>query len=660
MSPMRLLAVLAALSLTLLPGTVRAEDDPVAQGVTSSNVQYVHHAPFEVGTATGARVVGKYLYLTGWRSISIYDISTPENPQLVNTTPIGFQFENEDVATNGKIMLFSQTTPTSNLHVWDVANPASPREIATLAGAGQHTMSCLYDCQWGYGSAGAIVDLRDPANPKRVGDWRTATGGSGSHDLIEVRPGLVLTASRPMRLLDTTDPAKPVLIAKSGHASLSGGHSVQWPNDGTDRFILGATETNAHNPCDQGAGGYSTWDTTGWQETGTFQLIDYVRMRNGIGTDGSPPANGLGCSAHWFQQHPSFRNGGLTANGFYEHGTRFFRISGRGVISEAGYFMPYGGSTSSPYWITDRIVYAIDYTRGIDILRYTGALGPGGDDANAVTDLSAEAGASSVNVSGKAKFSGESPVQISVDPTGDAPAGADVGADLTGARVHQPDAGDARLVFEWTVNNLPQPLPPEGVRYVWTFGVEGKQYQLQAKLTNLASTTEVDDPAGHPTHLGRSFQLRGNCGTLVAINNCPHLTWLDGQFDPAAKTIRIFLPIGAPYAPEVKPGALLSPAGAPPIYAAYQAVVSNSSTWDEGELVDEGTYTVPGRTVALGIAPAGADPDKVEFGPAEPVSGNAFSGSLATAGRPAGTYDVFARACFGTACSVGTTQVTIA
>jgi hypothetical protein len=61
--------------------------------------------------------------------------------------------------------------------------------------------------------------------------------------------------------------------------------------------------------------------------------------------------------------------------------------------------------------------------------------------------------------------------------------------------------------------------------------------------------------------------------------------------------------------------------------------------------------------VALGIAPPGADPATVEFGPAEPVTGREFSGSVSTAGRPAGSYDVFAKACFGTACSVGTTQV---
>lgn len=39
---------------------------------------------------------------------------------------------------------------------------------------------------------------------------------------------------------------------------------------------------------------------------------------------------------------------------------------------EKGLFLPLGGETIATYWVTDEIVYAIDTTRGIDILRYGG------------------------------------------------------------------------------------------------------------------------------------------------------------------------------------------------------------------------------------------------------------------------------------------------
>src|SRR3712207_8267266 len=41
-----------------------------------------------------------------------YDISDPEAPVRMSTTPFGFKFENEDVATNGEIMIFSDRKST--------------------------------------------------------------------------------------------------------------------------------------------------------------------------------------------------------------------------------------------------------------------------------------------------------------------------------------------------------------------------------------------------------------------------------------------------------------------------------------------------------------------------------------------------------------------
>jgi hypothetical protein len=58
---------------------------------------------------------------------------------------------------------------------------------------------------------------------------------------------------------------------------------------------------------------------------------------------------------------------------WYEHGTRFLDVDSKGKIKEVGWFLPLGGSTSATYWINDEILYAVDYNRGIDILRYTGA-----------------------------------------------------------------------------------------------------------------------------------------------------------------------------------------------------------------------------------------------------------------------------------------------
>ena len=115
-----------------------------------------------------------------------------------------------------------------------------------------------------------------------------------------------------------------------------------------------------------------TWDASKWKKTHTFSMIDEYRMVNGTYADGNPALNAVGCSSHWHENHPSFKNGGLVAAAFFEHGTRFIDISSKGKIKEVGYFMPHAGSTGAVYWRTPEILYAVDYTRGLDVLKYNG------------------------------------------------------------------------------------------------------------------------------------------------------------------------------------------------------------------------------------------------------------------------------------------------
>jgi hypothetical protein len=365
-------AILAVLTL-LAAGAANVGAGPTQGGFTSENVEYVAHVPFEVGTATGARVIGKYMYFTSWKSFSIYDVSDPASPTLVGRpVPFGFKFENEDVATNGKIMLFSEQLPRNILHVWDVEDKSNPVQIAELPGGGGHTQSCVLDCKYAYSSTGTIVDLTDPTKPEIVGNWGEGMPSTSAHDVNEVAPGLILTSSNPIMLLDARrDPAHPDLLAIGQDERVTGGiHSNGWPNDATDRMFLMSSESNATARCTGDNGAFMTWSASDYRKTHSFKLLDIYQLENGTYQDGAPAVNGLGCSSHWFQEHPAYRNGGLVAMGSYEHGTRFVRVSPKGKISLDGWFVPAAGSTSAAYWLNDEIVYAVDYTRGIDVLRY--------------------------------------------------------------------------------------------------------------------------------------------------------------------------------------------------------------------------------------------------------------------------------------------------
>jgi len=318
----RWLVGLCALALAVSLSTP-ATGDQSQGGFSSKDVKWVKWFPNEIGTLTGARIVGNYLYMTSWRGFSIYDVSKPLAPKLESQTFWGQygddpgEFESEDMPTNGKILIMSETVPRNVLHVFDVSDKSNPKEIATEATPvgsdydwANHTMSCLFDCTWLYGSAGSIVDLHDPAHPKLIQhNWNDGLKGQSGHDVVEVKPGFVLTATEPIMYLDARDPVHPKVLAL-GHAKDDRFiHSVLWPQDASDKFILASGETNFRPTCGDTNGDFQTWDASDWEQTHTFRMIDEQHVEMGDYEDGNPPLHGLGCSTHWFDTHPAFDDG---------------------------------------------------------------------------------------------------------------------------------------------------------------------------------------------------------------------------------------------------------------------------------------------------------------------------------------------------------------
>jgi hypothetical protein len=370
----------ALLSLLTLAVSAAAVAGPTGGGFTVGKVEYVKTFPFDT-TAMSARKVGDHFFVLSMKTFSIYDVSKPLDPSLVSTTPLGFDFPAEDVDTNGKILLVSEQVPRGILHVWDVRDKAMPVKLAELAGAGDHTMTCVLDCKWGYGANGTIVDLRKPGKPRIAGNWARKNSYRYGHEVNEVAPGIVATATTPqMYLLDARkNPKKPRRLAVGDTSFLDPAEdrivqSIDWPRRMRDEFLLVAGESPFTGPCTEKSAPFMTWDASRWRKTRTFKLIDSYQLENGTYTDGNPAHNTVGCSASYADPHRSFRDGGLVVSAFWDHGTRFLRVDRKGRIHEAAVYLPYGGITAASYWMTKRIVYAVDLTRGIDILRYTGRI----------------------------------------------------------------------------------------------------------------------------------------------------------------------------------------------------------------------------------------------------------------------------------------------
>jgi hypothetical protein len=377
--------VMAASSLIVMP----ASGGPTAGGLATDNIEHIKHIPL-AQNGVGGRLIGDYFYMNDQNKVMIFDVSDPLDPQMTGQVlmPQEWQFSREDLDGNGEILVVPNTASGQNdgnpeltpggaanaVYIIDVEDKTNPQIISKVPGAAQHTFSCVLDCTWAYGSSGNIIDLRNPAKPKFVKQkWGDDTiAGNSGHDVEEVAHGIVMTSQQPMMLLDARkDPKNPKVIAlaernEDGRYM----HGTRWPRNMKDDFLLAASETTMNGKCSATSGSFMTWDARNWQKTKTFTMIDEYRVVNGTYTDGNPPAQ-RNCTAHWIEEHPDFNNGGYVATGFYDHGTRFFEVTSTGKIKEAGYFMAWAGQASAAYWITDEIVYTVDYNRGLDILRFT-------------------------------------------------------------------------------------------------------------------------------------------------------------------------------------------------------------------------------------------------------------------------------------------------
>jgi hypothetical protein len=396
------LVSLAAAAAPGLASDAGPKGSPGPGYVKTDNVERVLTLPLDTDSI-GARVFEKNFYLRTAKGVTIYDTTNPELP-----TPKGFvavpatpNQERENIDTNGEILVTGQAYD-GILYVIDVRNKTTPTIISATRGAADHTNTCALKCTFVYGSEGTITDLRNPAAPKVVGKWfgpQTQAGFegvSGSHDLTEVRPGILVTASNPLLQLDVNEnPTAPTVTARGTLPDNRYMHGVEWPNGGTDRFLLAGSETSLG--CQAELGSFVVWDTlpvrTGAPvppadtdrlydktQTPAFTRTGQYTLGRGLPTDLEGKAPASQHCGHWFTEHPEFENGGLVAMGWYTSGVRFLEVTPTGTVEERGFWQPLPGVSSAAFWVSEDIVWVTDYTaRGIDVLRFDRDAAPQSD-----------------------------------------------------------------------------------------------------------------------------------------------------------------------------------------------------------------------------------------------------------------------------------------
>jgi len=289
-------------------------------------------------------------------------------------------------------------------------------------------------------------------------------------------------------------------------------------------------------------------------------------------------------------------------------------------------------------------------------------LPPAPVEPTVVQSLDAAASSGTLTVSGRAFFGGEAPAVVGQDPAGDVPFPPQLGLDIVEARIGQPDSASGNLAFELDLADLPASGGvPEHVRYSWDFAVDTgsgvpKPFQIDGKLTDVARRNSTNVPA---------FFLRGNCATVDNVLTCEDVAELATIMDGAYDRITVTVPkevlesdVGASLE-----GAMIGPGticeGISAKIAAYFTLCGGQGQSTGDALVQDPDvpYEVASRTAEVGIVPAGAPAeftDEATIG-----AGSTFSATLDVSGLAPGTYDIHARACYGSNCATRTTTVTI-
>jgi hypothetical protein len=343
--------------------------------------------------------------------------------------------ENMTVDSRRKIAFMSRDALTRGFFAIDLKDPWHPSIIGFQQVFQGHTMTCLNDCRflWSVGgvqrgptpakaSAVSVTDVRDVEHPftysTPIASDVNRLGSRGSTHSVDV------------------DFDGVAWVSGSGGVRgywTEGLHKD--PKTGTDRFatpydpipyaggsVAGDVGSFLHNAYhvpgalgDQAAGDVmlitNENNKTDCAVAGKFLIASLKGTRDATDNVGTPQApvtmerlasystqgkpgefidpvtpppgqpRGIGdCSAHWFTV-----KGNIVALGNYEQGTRFVDVSDPRNPQQVGYFrVPAQGTRGTPgevvssntagaYW-HGGYVYISDYARGIDVIKYNGAI----------------------------------------------------------------------------------------------------------------------------------------------------------------------------------------------------------------------------------------------------------------------------------------------
>ncbi|MFN2542950.1 MAG: hypothetical protein ABR600_00055 [Actinomycetota bacterium] len=285
----------------------------------------------------------------------------------------------------------------------------------------------------------------------------------------------------------------------------------------------------------------------------------------------------------------------------------------------------------------------------------TTAVGPASAATSATIDSLSRTG-TLITVSGTASFVDQPSLAVGTDGTGDtfAPGQDALGGDLTGVSISTKTAN--KVTLSWAVTQLPAGTngAPTGVMYGWDFCVNG------------ANCFEVDaQRAGLVAQNTSGYGILWRCAdpACTPANQAVVTETIPVTFGTPANTVTATFNFSQI---NVSSGSVITPVLVATDGAAFTGLGDASAQTYLYNDVDAGVpdiedYVVAGRTVDFAVAAPGSDPSTLSFGHQVAASpAGAFTGTVDVSGLAAGTYTLFARACFGSNnCGYASQDITV-
>jgi hypothetical protein len=426
---------LCGVVLALTTGAAHAQTAEWAKPIESANIRLVGHTDLN-GHGNGGEGLAltqypdrrRVLFLAHESSpvcFSAVDVSDRSRPRVLAQVPtVSPDVRCNSLGLSGTTLIVAHQTariglPNAGVRIYDVANPAAPRELSFFDTSGPHSRGVHFvsfvDGQYAYLATGAkdftpthpnddqflmIVDVRNPRRPQETGRWwlpGTRTGDdTPPPPRLKIDSGyrmhtLVIDPQRPTRayvawidggvvILNIGDKSRPTLVGRTAwYPPDTGFLHTALPI--LSRRLLVASEEANQNAC-------ADWpkrialvdisDETKPRRTAIFPSptnFDELCKRGGrFGAH----------NIHVNRPSPYSRTLARTVVGsFFNGGVRVYSIENPGHPEEIGSFVPAPppGNTMGAIQINDvyvdekGFIYANDrVTGGLYILEYTGSL----------------------------------------------------------------------------------------------------------------------------------------------------------------------------------------------------------------------------------------------------------------------------------------------